>query len=120
MTPPPRVLPPPLKIAVSQPICKGGGLRACSDSEAGLGGTVDFAMTPGGLLVHSNGDWPCAVCRPSEISESRAFCLCLNCAYAVMAAASAGDQSARALLDDISIALSLLQSQDVVTGVAAN
>lgn len=87
---------------------------------AGLGVPVDFAMTPGGLLVHMNEDWPCAVCRPSQISESRAYCLCLNCAYAVVAAASAGEQGARALLDEISIALSLLASQRADLRVAAN
>ncbi len=68
-------------------------------------------MTPGGLLVHSCAEWPCAVCRPSQISESRSYCLCLNCAYAIVAAASAGEPGARALLDEISDALSLLQAQ---------
>jgi hypothetical protein len=72
---------------------------------------VDFAMTPGGLLVHSYDDWPCAVCRPSPISESRAYCLCLNCAYTVLAAASAGEPDARSLLDEISDALSILEAQ---------
>jgi len=80
-------------------------------SEAGWEFTVDFAMTPGGLLVHSCDEWPCAVCRPSQIAESRAYCLCLNCSYAIMAAASAGEQGARALLDEISDALSMLEAQ---------
>ena len=85
-----------------------------------MGVPVDFAMTPGGLLVHMNEDWPCAVCRPSQIAESRAYCLCLNCAYAVVAAASAGEQGARALLDEISIALGLLASQGADLRVSAN
>jgi hypothetical protein len=68
-------------------------------------------MTPGGLLVHSNEDWPCAVCRPSAITETRAYCLCLSCAYTIVAAAGAGEQNARALLDEISDALSLLEAQ---------
>jgi len=89
-------------------------------SEAGWGFTVDFAMTPGGLLVHSCDAWPCAVCRPSQISESRAYCLCLNCAYAVVAAASAGEQGSRALLDEISEALSLLEAQQPEPRMLAN
>lgn len=72
---------------------------------------MDFTLTPGGLLVHACDEWPCAVCRPSQISESRAYCLCLNCAYAVMAAASAGEPDARALLDDISDALSQFEAE---------
>lgn len=81
---------------------------------------MDFAMTPGGLLVHSNEEWPCSVCRPSRIAESRAYCLCLNCAYAIVAAASAGEPSARALLDEISDALSLLAAQQLQPGMPAN
>lgn len=89
-------------------------------SEAGWRNTVDFAMTPGGLLVHSNEDWPCAVCRPSQISESRAYCLCLNCAYTVVAAASAGELGARALLDEISDALSMLEAQQTEPPLPVN
>ena len=81
---------------------------------------MDFAVTPGGLLVHSDPDWPCAVCRPGEISESRGYCLCLNCAYAILAAASAGEAGARALLDEISEALSLLEAQQLEPRVLAN
>jgi len=77
-------------------------------------------MTPGGLLVHSCDDWPCAVCRPGQISESRAYCLCLNCAYAIVAAASAGEPGARALLDDISDALSQLEAQQAQPHMPAN
>jgi hypothetical protein len=85
-----------------------------------LGVIVDFAMTPGGLLVHSSDNWPCAVCRPSQIAESRAYCICLNCAYAIVAAASAGQPGARALLDEISDALSLLEAQQFEPRMQAN
>lgn len=81
---------------------------------------MDFAMTSGGLLVHSCDDWPCAVCRPGLISESRAYCLCLNCSYALVAAASAGEKGARAMLDEISDALSLLEAQQQESGLTAN
>ncbi len=84
------------------------------------GDALDFAMTPGGLLVHSCEEWPCAVCRPGQISESRAYCLCLNCSYALMAAASAGEKDARAMLDEISEALSLLQAQQPELHMMAN
>lgn len=67
-------------------------------------------MTPGGLLVHSCQEWPCAVCRPGEILESRAYCLCLNCAHTLVAAAGAGQPGARALLDELSDALGLLEA----------
>ncbi len=77
-------------------------------------------MTPGGLLVHSCTDWPCAVCRPSEIVESRSYCLCLNCAYGLVAAASAGEQGARALLDEISDALCMLEAQQPVPTLSVN
>jgi hypothetical protein len=88
--------------------------------QAGGNETVDFAMTPGGLLVHSCREWPCAVCRPTQILESRAYCLCLSCAYAVVAAASAGQSGARALLGEISDALSLLEAQQLDTRMPAN
>ena len=94
--------------------------RLLSGWRVGRECTVDFAMTPGGLLVHSCQEWPCAVCRPSEIAESRAYCLCINCAYAIVAAASAGEQGARALLDEISDALSLLAAQQTQPAVPAN
>jgi hypothetical protein len=94
-------------------------LLKSADRLAG-GFNVDFAMTPGGLLVHSCDDWPCAVCRPGQISESRAYCLCLNCAYAIVAAASAGEPGARALLDDISDALSQLEAQQAQPHMPAN
>ena len=77
-------------------------------------------MTPGGLLVHCCDDWPCAACRPRAITESRAYCLCINCAYGIVAAASAGEQGARALLDEISIALSLLEAQQEEPRLVAN
>lgn len=77
-------------------------------------------MTPGGLLVHSCDDWPCAMCRPTEIVESRGYCLCLNCAYGIVAAASAGEVGARALLDEISDALSLLEAQQPGPRLPAN
>jgi hypothetical protein len=44
----------------------------------------------------------------------------LNCAYAIVAAASAGEQGARALLDEISDALSMLEAQQVEPRLPAN
>ena len=81
---------------------------------------MDFAMTPGGLLVHCREDWPCALCRPGHISEGRGYCLCLSCAYGIVAAASAGEQGARALLDEVTDALSLLEAQQPEAGLMAN
>ena len=81
---------------------------------------MDYAMSPGGLLVHSRGDWPCAVCRPDEIPERGGFCLCLECANALMAAAGAGEEGARALLDELTDALTLLAARHEGTNLAAN
>jgi hypothetical protein len=44
----------------------------------------------------------------------------LDCAYAIVAAASAGEQGARALLDEISDALSLLEAQQLDPRMPAN
>ncbi len=81
---------------------------------------MDFALTQGGLLVHSCDDWPCAVCRPRQISDSRGYCLCLNCAYAIVAAASAGEQDARSLLDEISDALYQMEALQSVPRMLLN
>ncbi len=81
---------------------------------------MDFALTSGGLLVHSCAEWPCAICRPGQISESRAYCLCLNCSYALVAAASAGEKGARAMLDEISDALSQLEARQPDPHLTAN
>jgi hypothetical protein len=89
-------------------------------TETHVGVEVGFAFTGGGLLVHSCDEWPCAVCRPSQIAESRAYCICLSCAYAIVAAASAGQQGARALLDDISDALGQLEAEHIDTRMYAN
>jgi hypothetical protein len=72
-------------------------------------GAVDYATSPGGLMVHSRSDWPCAGCRPNLISEGRGFCLCVKCAHGIISAAEAGSEGARALLDDVTDALLLLE-----------
>ncbi|MFB3921790.1 MAG: hypothetical protein ACE145_08710 [Terriglobia bacterium] len=72
---------------------------------------MDYAMSPGGLMVHSRRDWPCAVCSPDRVSESRGFCLCARCAQGMIFAAEAGSEEARALLDDVTDALAMLVYQ---------
>lgn len=81
---------------------------------------MDFAVSPAGLLVHVRGDWPCAVCRPGEIAERRGHCLCLDCAYTMVAAAGAGEKGARALLDEITEAVSFLVALRAEAGPALN
>ena len=81
---------------------------------------MGYAMSPGGLLVHDRKDWPCAACRPHDISESRGFCLCVECAHGVMAAAGAGVEGARDLLDDLTDALVLLEDPRPKTKFALN
>lgn len=70
---------------------------------------MDYAMSPGGLTVHNRKDWPCAVCRPDRSSESRGFGLCSQCAQGMILAAQAGVEDARALLDDVTDALAMLE-----------
>ncbi len=70
---------------------------------------MDHTVSPGGLLVHIREDWPCAVCRPGDLSERRGFCLCDQCARGMIFAAEAGDEDARALLDDVTYALISLE-----------
>ena len=70
---------------------------------------MDYAMSPGGLMVHNRKDWPCAVCRPDRTSEGRGFWLCSQCAQGMIFAAEAGVEDARALLDDVTDALAMLE-----------
>lgn len=81
---------------------------------------MDYAMSTGGLMVHSREDWPCACCRPREIADRRGFCLCLKCARGVIRSAEAGVEGMRALLDEITDALTLLQSEVAMAGFAIN
>ncbi len=71
--------------------------------------TVDYALSEGGLMVHSHTDWPCACCRPREISDSSEFCLCIRCAHAMISAAGAGFGESRELLDELTDAVALLE-----------
>ena len=70
---------------------------------------MDYATSPSGLTVHNRKDWPCAVCRPDRSSEGRGFGLCSQCAKGMISAAEAGVEDARALLDDITDALAMLE-----------
>lgn len=81
---------------------------------------MDYVLSRGGLLVHDRKDWPCAACRPESISDSRGYCLCLRCAHTAMAAAGAGVEGARALLDDLTDALVLLEPEMLGTPLAMN
>ncbi len=81
---------------------------------------MDFALSPNGLLVHDRKDWPCAICRPEKISDSWGYCLCLDCAHGLVAAAGAGYEGARALLDDVTDALATLEHQMHPSPVSVN
>jgi len=70
---------------------------------------MDYVTSSGGLTVHCRADWPCAGCRPGPTSDSGGFCLCVKCAHGVISAAEAGSESARALLDDVTDALVVLE-----------
>ena len=73
--------------------------------------TMGYAMSTGGLLVHDREDWPCAVCRPEGTGGRRGHCLCMRCAHAALAAAGAGVQDARDLIDDLTDALVFLEPE---------
>lgn len=70
---------------------------------------MEYGMSPSGLTVHSRKDWPCAICRPDGCSECRGFWLCAHCAQGMIHAAEAGVEDARALLDDVTDALAMLE-----------
>ncbi len=72
---------------------------------------MEYGMSPNGLTVHSRKDWPCAICRPGACAESRGFWLCANCAHGMIHAVEAGVEGARALLDDVTDALAILEFQ---------
>lgn len=81
---------------------------------------MDYALSTGGLMVHSREDWPCACCRPHDVADGRGFCLCLRCARRVIQAVEAGVEGMRGLLDDITDALTLLQGDAAMPGLAVN
>ena len=70
---------------------------------------MDFAISPGGLTVHNQKDWPCAVCRPDRSSEGRGYCLCRSCAKGMLIAAAAGVEGARELLNEVTDAMAMLE-----------
>ena len=70
---------------------------------------MDCAISSGGLLIHTHKDWPCAVCRPWNTTESRGFCICVECAHRLLHAVEAGVDGARALLADIVDAMVILE-----------
>ena len=72
---------------------------------------MDYAITPGGLMVHAREDWPCAICRPHMTTERKGFWMCLKCVHNMIFAAEAGVEDARELLDDVTDALALLEAQ---------
>lgn len=80
---------------------------------------MDYALSRNGLLVHDREDWPCAVCRP-EGMERDGYCLCLSCAHTAVVAAGVGVGEARALLDDLTDALVVLEPQVHPSPSAAN
>jgi len=81
---------------------------------------MDFAMSPGGLVVHSRSDWPCACCRPRDVADSRGLCLCIKCARRILNSAEAGVEGMRALLDDVTDALTMLEGMSAAQGLFAN
>ena len=81
---------------------------------------MEYVMAPSGLMVHNHEDWPCAVCRPNQNSEGRGFWLCAHCANGMIFAVEAGVEDARALLEDVTDALALLEVQTTLGRTPAN
>lgn len=46
---------------------------------------IDYAISPIGMLVHNRKDWPCAVCRPLNRTETPGAFLCIDCAHDLVA-----------------------------------
>ncbi len=81
---------------------------------------MDYVLSSGGLLVHSRKDWPCAVCCPDDAGQGPGRCLCVSCAYSLVAAAEAGLESAHAMLGDLTDALGMLSAPDFAAGSTPN
>ena len=81
---------------------------------------MDHVVSSGGLMVHSRVDWPCASCRPYEVSDTKGLCLCVRCAHGLINAAEAGSEDARSLLDEITDALVLLEGPDFLPNFDVN
>lgn len=81
---------------------------------------MQYAISPGGLLVHARGDWPCAVCRPDGTAERRGLLLCTRCAQGMIFAVEAGAEGPRALLDELTDALTLLGSGESLAQPSLN
>ncbi len=81
---------------------------------------MDYVLSSGGLLVHARKDWPCAVCRPDAADQSLGGCLCVNCAYSLVAAAEAGLESAHAMLGDLTDALGMLAAPFIEARLTPN
>jgi hypothetical protein len=81
---------------------------------------MEFALSGNGLMVHDRQDWPCAVCRPERIADSRGYCICVRCARRVMTAVWAGAEDARALLAALTEALAVLEPQVLPRQLAVN
>jgi hypothetical protein len=81
---------------------------------------MGYTISPIGLLVHAHDDWPCAVCSPQYLTESRGHCLCLKCARNLMTAVAAGAEDARYLLPDIAQAMAVLSAEPGMASVVTN
>jgi len=70
---------------------------------------MSYFVSPQGLLVHDQADWPCAACHPDGTTDRQAWYLCFECAQEMLAAAGAGVSGARALIDDVTDALAFFE-----------
>jgi hypothetical protein len=81
---------------------------------------MGYALSRSGLLVHNHDDWPCAVCRPEGIVGRDGYCLCLECAHTAIAAAGVGVGDARAILDELTDVLVVLEPEMLPSLSVAN
>jgi len=81
---------------------------------------MSYYISPQGLLVHNRPDWPCAVCHPEGTSDRQAWYLCVGCAQEMLAAAGAGLDEARALMDDVTEALAFFEGSTETLASAPN
>ncbi|MGH9433927.1 MAG: hypothetical protein ACRD3T_20555 [Terriglobia bacterium] len=81
---------------------------------------MEYAMSLGGLVVHSRDDWPCACCRPAALADRWGFCLCVKCARTVMRITEAGADGMRGLLDDLTDALTVFDADPAIPQPSAN
>jgi len=81
---------------------------------------MDFVVTRAGVMVHSQDQWPCAVCRPQDTIESGGAFLCLGCAHHLIEGAARDLDDERSGVSEVADAIALLECKTSWPSCAVN